>query len=147
MERLGGRTRRGPGVRFASGGRGRDSVAHDRAGGGRGASVGAVCTWGHVGPCYWGSHGGTRRGRGREVGSRWANGEGGGMVSVWVSGLGSTYLERGRVEGGRDTSHSRWTAAWQVGKRRGQGHGQEGGRDVGGRRHGAFNLTMSKSRR
>ena len=58
---------------------------------------------------------------------RWANGEGGGMVSVWVSGLGGTYLERGRVEGSRDASHSRWTAAWQVGKRRGQGHGQEGG--------------------
>ena len=42
---------------------------------------------------------------------RWANGEGGGMVSVWVSGLGGTYLERGRVEGGQDASHSGWTAA------------------------------------
>ena len=73
--------------------------------------VGAVCAWGHMGPCYWGSHGGTRRGRGREVGGRWANGEGGGTVSVWVSGLGGTYLERRRVEGGRDASHSRWTAA------------------------------------
>ena len=79
-----------------------------------------------------------RRGRGREVGSRWANGEGGGMVSVWVSGLGSTYLERRRVEGGRDASHSGWTVAWQVGERRGQGHGQEGGRDAGGWRHGAL---------
>ena len=27
-----------------------------------------------------------------------------GAVSVWVSGLGGTYLERGRVEGGRDAS-------------------------------------------
>ena len=63
---------------------------------------------------------------GRRIG-RWANGEGGGTVSVWVSGLGGTYLERGRVEGSRDVSHSGWTAAWQVGKRRGQGHGQEGG--------------------
>ena len=35
------------------------------------------------------------RGGGREVGSRWANREGGGTVGVWVSGLGSTYLERG----------------------------------------------------
>ena len=122
MERLGGRTRRG--VMFASGGRGRDSAAHDRVGGGRGASVGVVRAWGRVGPCYWGSHGGTRRGGGREVGSRWANGEGGGTVSVWVSGLGSTYLERGRVEGGWDASHSGWTAAWQVGERRGWGHGQ-----------------------
>ena len=38
MERLGGQTRCR--VRFASGGRGRDSTAHDRAGGGQGASVG-----------------------------------------------------------------------------------------------------------
>ena len=96
MERLGGRTRRG--VRFASGGRGRDSVAHDRVGG-WGASVGAVRTWGHVGLCYWGSCGGMRQGRGCEVGGRWANGEGGGMVSVWVSGLGGMYLEQG-MEGG-----------------------------------------------
>ena len=65
-----------------------------------------------------------RRGRGREVGSRWANREGGGTVSVWVSGLGGTYLERGRVEGGWDVSHSGWTAAWQVGEQRGQGHSQ-----------------------
>ena len=122
MERLGEQTRRG--VMFASGGRDRDSAAHDRAGGGRGASVGAVRTWGHVGPCYWGSRGGTRRGGGREVGGRWVNGEGGGTVSVWVSGLGGTYLECGRVEGGQDASHSRWTAAWQVGDRRGWGHGQ-----------------------
>ena len=43
-----------------------------------------------------------QRGGGREVGGRWANGEGGGTVSVWVSGLGGTYLERGRVEGGWD---------------------------------------------
>ena len=136
MERLGGWTCRG--VRFASGGRGRDSMAHDRVGGGQGASMGVVHAWGRVGPCYWGSHGGMQRGRGREVGSRWANGEGGGTVSVWVSGLGGTYLERRRVEGGRDTSHSGWTAAWQVGERRGQGHGQEGGRDAGGRWHGAL---------
>ena len=33
-------------------------------------------------------------------------------------------------EGGWDVSHSGWTAAWQVGERRGQGHGQEGGQDV-----------------
>ena len=50
-------------------------------------------------------------GGGHEVGGRWANGEGGGMVSGWVSGLGGMYLERGRVEGGRDASHSRWMAA------------------------------------
>ena len=110
MERLGLRTRHR--VRFVSGGRGRDSVAHDRAGGGRGASVGAVRAWGRVGPCYWGSHGGTRQGGGREVGGRWVNGEGGGTVSVWVSGLGGTYLERGHVEGSRDASHSGWMAAW-----------------------------------
>ena len=109
MERLGGRTRRG--VRFVSGGRGRDSAAHDRAGGRRGASVGAVCAWVHVGLCYWGSCGGMRRGGGREVGGRWANGEGGGTVSVWVSGLGGTYLECGHVEGSQGTSHSGWTAA------------------------------------
>ena len=36
------------------------------------------------------------------MGGRWANGEGGGTVSVWVSGLGSTYLERGRVLGRAD---------------------------------------------
>ena len=30
----------------------------------------------------------------------------------WVRGLGGTYLERGRVEGGRDVSHSGWMAAW-----------------------------------
>ena len=122
MERLGGRTPHG--VRFASGGRGRDSAAHDRVGGGRGALVGVVRTWGCVGPCYWGSRGGTRWGGGREVGGRWANGEGGGMVSVWVSGLGGMYLECGRVEGGWDASHSGWTAAWQVGEWRGQGHSQ-----------------------
>ena len=34
-----------------------------------------------------------------------------GTVSVWVSGLGGTYLECGHVEGGRDASHSRRTAA------------------------------------
>ena len=96
MERLGGWTRHG--VRFVSGGRGRDSAAHDRAGG-RGASVGEVHAWGRVGLCYWGSHGGMRWGGGHEVGSRWVNGEGGGMVSVWVSGLGSTYLKQG-MEGG-----------------------------------------------
>ena len=96
MERLGGWTHHR--VRFVSGGRGRDSAAHDRAGG-RGALVGAVRTWGRVGPCYWGSRSGTRRGGGCEVGGRWANGEGGGTVSVWVSGLGSTYLEQG-MEGG-----------------------------------------------
>ena len=45
------------------------------------------------------------------MGGRWANGEGGGTVSVWVSGLGGMYLEHGRVEGGRDASHSRWMAA------------------------------------
>ena len=109
MERLGGWTCHW--VKFASGGRGRDSMAHDRVGGGWGASVGAVHTWGHVGPCYWESFGGTRRGGGREVGGRWANGEGGGMVSVWVSGLGGMYLEHRRVEGGRDMSHSGWMAA------------------------------------
>ena len=107
-----------------SGSRGRDSAAHDRAGGGRGASVVAVHAWGHVGLCYWGSHGGMQQGGGREVGGRWANGEGGGTVSVWVRGLGSPYLDHGHVEGGRDASHSRWTAAWQVGKQRGRGHGQ-----------------------
>ena len=109
MERLGGRTRHG--VRFASGGRGRDSTAHDRAGGGRVVLVGAVCAWGRVGPCYWGSRGGTRWGGRFEVGGRWVNGEGGGTVSVWVSGLGGTYLERRHVEGGRDASHRRWMAA------------------------------------
>ena len=90
-----------------------DSMAHDRAGGGRGALVGVVRAWGHMalGPCYWGSRGGTRQGGGCEVGGRWANGEGGGMVSVWVSGLGGMYLEWGHVEGGRDASHSRWTVA------------------------------------
>ena len=46
MERLGGRTRHG--VRFASGGKGRDSVAHDMAGGGWRVSVGAVRAWGRV---------------------------------------------------------------------------------------------------
>ena len=56
MERLGGWTRRR--VRFASGNRGRDSVAHNRAGGGWGALVGAVHAWGRVGPCYWGSRSG-----------------------------------------------------------------------------------------
>ena len=45
------------------------------------------------------------------VGGRWANGEGRGTVSVWVSGLGGMYLERGRVEGGWDMSHSGWTVA------------------------------------
>ena len=45
------------------------------------------------------------------MGGRWANREGGGTVSVWVSGLGSTYLEHGCVEGSWDTSHSRWTVA------------------------------------
>ena len=109
MERLGGRTCRG--VRFVSGGRGRDSAAYDRAGGGQGASVGVVHAWGHVGPCYWGSRGGMRWGGGREVGGRWANREGGGMVSVWVSGLGGMYLERRHVEGSWDMSHSGWTAA------------------------------------
>ena len=83
MERLGGWTRCG--VRFVSGGRGRDSTAHDRVGGGWGASVGVVHAWGHVGPCYWGSRGGTRWGGRFEVGGRWANGEGGGIVSVWVT--------------------------------------------------------------
>ena len=58
------------------------------------------------------------------MGSRWVNGEGGGMVSVWVSGLGSTYLERGHVEGGWDVSHSGWMVAWQVGEQRGREHGQ-----------------------
>ena len=52
-----------------------------------------------------------RRDGGCEVGGRWANGEGGGTVSVWVSGLGGTYLEHGHVEGGWDASHSGWTAA------------------------------------
>ena len=108
MERLGGWTHHR--VRFVSGGRGRDSAAHDRAGG-RGALVGAVCAWGRVGLCYWGSHGGMRRGGGREMGGRWANEEGRGTVSVWVSGLGGTYIECGRVEGGQDASHSGWTAA------------------------------------
>ena len=70
-------------------------------------SVGAVRAWGCVGLCYWGSRGGMRWGGGHEVGGRWANGEGGGTVSVWVSGLGGTYLEHGRVE----ASHSRWMAA------------------------------------
>ena len=73
--------------------------------------VGVVHAWGRVGPCYWGSRGGMRRGVGCEVGGRWANGEGGGMVSVWVSGLGGMYLEHGHVEGGRDTFHSGWTVA------------------------------------
>ena len=109
MERLGRRTCRG--VRFASGGRGRDSAAHDRAGGGWGASVGVVCAWGRVSLCYWGSRGGMRWGGGREVGGRWANGEGRGTVSVWVSGLGGMYLEHGCVEGGWDASHSGWMAA------------------------------------
>ena len=109
MERLGRWTHHG--VRFASGSRGRDSVAHDRAGGGRGVSVGAVRAWGCMGPCYWGSCGGMRRGGGREVGGRWANREGGGTVSVWVSGLGGTYLECGHVEGSQGASHSGWTAA------------------------------------
>ena len=45
------------------------------------------------------------------MGGRWANGEGGGMVSVWESGLGGTYFERRHVEGGRDASHSGWMAA------------------------------------
>ena len=40
-----------------------------------------------------------QQGGGCEVGGRWANGEGRGMVSVWVSGLGGTYLEQG-MEGG-----------------------------------------------
>ena len=109
MERQGGRTHHR--VMFASGGRGRDSVAHDRTGGGRGASVGAVHTWGCMGPCFWGSHSGMRRDGGREVGGRWANREGGGTVSVWVSGLGGTSLEHGHVEGGWDASHSGWTVA------------------------------------
>ena len=91
------------------------------------------------------------------------------MVSVWVSGSGGTYLERGCVEGGtylergcveggtylerrcveggRDASHRGWTVAWQVGKWRGQGHSQEGGWDMS---HSgwtaAWCLTMSKSR-
>ena len=69
--------------------------------------VGAVHAWGHVGPRYWGSRSGMQRGRGREVGGRWANGEGGG--TVWLGGM---YLEHRRVEGGRDVSHSRWMAAW-----------------------------------
>ena len=58
------------------------------------------------------------------MGGRWVNGEGGGMVSVWVSGLGGMYLEHGYVEGSRDMSHSGWTAAWQVGEQRGRGHSQ-----------------------
>ena len=128
MERLARRTRRR--VRFESGGRGRDSAAHDRVGGGRGVSVGVVRAWGRLGPCFWGSRGGTRQGGGREVGGRWANGEGGGTVSVWVSGLGGTYLEHGHVEGSRDMSHSGWMAAWQVGEQRGQGNSQEGGQDA-----------------
>ena len=47
---------------------------------------------------------------------RWANREGGGTVSVWVSGLGGTYLECGCVEGSRDVSHRGWTAACQLGR-------------------------------
>ena len=90
MERLGRQTCHG--VRFASSGRGRDSTAHNREGGGWGVSVGAVHTWGCVGPWYWGSCGGTRQGGGHEVGGRWVNREGRGTVSVWVSGLGSTYI-------------------------------------------------------
>ena len=45
---------------------------------------------------------------------RWVAGgqtERAGTVSVWVSGLGSTYLERRCVEGSWDMSHSRWMAA------------------------------------
>ena len=42
---------------------------------------------------------------------RWVNGEGRGTVSVWVSGLGGTYLECGHVEGGQDVSHSGWMVA------------------------------------
>ena len=52
-----------------------------------------------------------QQGRGCEVGGRLANGEGGGMVSVLVRGLGCMYLEHGCVEGGQDVSHSGWTVA------------------------------------
>ena len=53
MERLGRQTCHG--VRFAqiaSSGRGRDSAAHNREGGGWVVLVGVVCAWGCMGPCY-----------------------------------------------------------------------------------------------
>ena len=68
----------------------------------------------------------------------WGHGQ---CVGEWA---GSTYLERGRVEGGRDVSHSRWTVAWQVGEQRGQGHGQEGSRDAS---HGGWTVAWQVDER